>query len=161
MNAQIDKATLLNKVRSSRERLDALLATFTDEQMTQPGAEDDWSLKDVIAHVTWHERQMVDMLKARSLEEGVGSDLWELPLHERNWAIYDSNRDRSLEDVRSESRQVYAELGELLAGLSEEDLTDPARYKDMPDDWEPWRLIASNTYEHYDDHAEAILKRET
>jgi hypothetical protein len=152
---------MLNKVRSSRSRFDALLATFTDEQMTQPGTEDDWSLKDVIAHISWHERQMVDMLRARSLEEGVGSDLWELPLHERNWAIYDSNRDRSFEDVRSESRQVYAELVELLAGLSEEDLTNPAHYKDMPDDWEPWRLIASNTYEHYDDHAEAILKRET
>ncbi len=162
MDAQIDKATLLDKVRSGRSRLEALLATFTGEHMAQPGAEGEWSIKDHLAHITWHEREVVNMLRARSLEEGVGSDLWGLPLHERNRAIYDSNRDRSIEDVQAESQEVYAELSQLLEGLSEEDLTDPGRYKDMPGDWKPWRLIAENTYEHYYDHAEDIaLKRET
>ncbi|MDQ3927918.1 MAG: ClbS/DfsB family four-helix bundle protein [Chloroflexota bacterium] len=162
LDAQIDKATLLDKVRSERSRLDRLLAGFTDEQMVQPGAGGDWSVKDHLAHITWHEREVANMLRERSLEEGVGSELWDLPLQERNHTIYQSNRDRSLEDVLAESRQVYAELSELLEGLSEEDLTDPSRYKDMPDDWQPWRLIAENTYEHYHDHAEDIaLKRET
>ena len=156
MDAQIDKATLLNNVRSGRARLDALLGSFTDEQMARPGVEGDWSVKDVIAHISWHEREIVRMLKARSLEEGVASEWWGLPTHERNRAIYDSNRDRSLQEVLAESRQVYAELGELLAGLSETDLTDPGRYKDMPAEWQPWKLIAENTYEHYHDHATAI-----
>jgi hypothetical protein len=160
MGTQIDKATLLNRVRSERSRLDALLASFTDEQMLQPLASGDWSAKDHLAHITWHEREMVNMLRARSLEEGVGSHLWGLPLQERNQAIYESNRDRSLADVLAQSRQVYAELSRLLEGLSEEDLTDPSRYKDMPGDWTPWEIIAENTYEHYHDHAEDIaLKR--
>jgi hypothetical protein len=162
MDAQIDKATLLDKVRSERSRLDALLAGFTDEQMAQPGVDGDWSIKDHLAHITWHEREIVRMLSARSLEYSVVSDLWNLPLHERNHAIYESNRDRSLEEVRAESRQVYAELSQLLEGVSEEDLTDPGRYKGMPGDWKPWRLIAENTYEHYHDHTEDLaLKRET
>ena len=156
MDAQIDKATLLNNVRSERARLDALLAAFTDEQMARPGAGGDWSVKDVIAHIAWHEREIVRMLRERSLEDGVVSELWGLPTHERNQAIYDSNRDRSLQEVLAESRQVQAELGELLAGLSESDLTDPGRYKDMPAEWQPWKLIAENTYEHYHDHAQAI-----
>ncbi len=161
METQIDKATLLDRVRSERSRLDALLAGFTDEQLTQPGADGDWSLKDVMAHITWHEREMVNMLRERSIEEGVSSDLWGLPLQERNTAIYEGNQHRSLEDVLAEYRQVYAELDQLLDGLSEEDLTDPSRYKDMPGDWEPWKIIASNTYEHYHDHAEDIaLKRD-
>ncbi|HVG01021.1 MAG TPA: DinB family protein [Chloroflexia bacterium] len=159
MDAQIDKATLLNNVKSSRSRLDALLATFTDEQMARSGAEGDWSVKDVIAHITWHEREIVNMLRARSLEEGVASELWGLPTHERNQAIYEGNQDRSLQDVLAESKQVYVELDELLAGLSEADLTDPGRYKDMPAEWQPWKLIAENTYEHYHDHAEAIGAR--
>ncbi len=162
MDAQIDKATLLDKVRSERSRLDALLAGFTDEQLAQPGVDGDWSIKDHLAHITWHEQEIVRMLRARSLEYSVVSDLWNLPLHERNHAIHESNRDRSLEDVRAESRQVYAELSQLLEGVSEEDLTDPGRYKGMPGDWKPWRLIAENIYEHYHDHTEDIaLKRET
>jgi len=24
----------------------------------------------------------------------------------------------------------------------------------MPADWRPWQVVASNTYEHYDDHAQ-------
>ena len=156
MDAQIDKATLLNNVRSGRSRLDALLAGFTDEQMARAGVEGEWSVKDVIAHITWHEREIVNMLRTRSLEEGVSSELWGLPTNERNQAIYDTHRDRPLQDVLAESRQVYAELGELLAGLSEADLTDPGRYKDMPAEWQPWKLIAENTYEHYHDHAETI-----
>ena len=156
MDAQIDKATLLNNVRSERARLDALLVTFTDEQLARPGAEGDWSVKDVIAHITWHEREIVRMLRARSLEEGVASEWWGLPTHERNRAIYEANQDRPLQDVLAESRQVYAELSELLAGLSAADLTDPGRYKDMPAEWQPWKLIAENTYEHYNDHAEVI-----
>jgi uncharacterized protein (TIGR03083 family) len=156
MDAQMDRSTLLNNVRSGRERLDGLLATLTDEQMERPGGESDWSVKDVIAHITWHEREIVNMLRARSMEEGVSSHLWGLPTHERNRAIYEGNRDRSLQDVLAESRQVRAELDELLAGLSEEDLTDPGRYKDMPAEWQPWKIIAENTYEHYHDHAGAM-----
>lgn len=156
MDDQIDKATLLNKVRSERARLDTLLASFSDEQREQPGPGGDWSVKDVVAHITWHEREIVNMLRERSLEEGVVSELWNLPLHARNKTIYDSNRERSLQDVLGESMQIYAELYELLDGLSEEDLTDPSRYKDMPGDWKPWRLIAENTYEHYHDHAEVL-----
>ncbi|MEA2575738.1 MAG: hypothetical protein QOH93_3036 [Chloroflexia bacterium] len=156
MDAQIDKAKLLDRVRSERSRLDTLLESFTDEQMTQLLADSDWSVKDHLAHLTWHEREIVNMLRTRSMEDDVASDLWGLPLHERNYTIYESNRDRSLEDVRAESRQVYAELSELLEGLYEEDLTDPGRYKDMPEEWQPWKIIAENTYEHYHDHTEDI-----
>ena len=36
--------------------------------------------------------------------------------------------------------------------LADEDLNDATRYKDMPEDWTPWEVVASNTFEHYPDH---------
>ena len=33
--------------------------------------------------------------------------------------------------------------------VPDKDLMDPARFSGMPADWEPWQVIASNTYEHY------------
>ena len=36
--------------------------------------------------------------------------------------------------------------------LADEDLNDATRYKDMPKDWTPWEVVASNTFEHYSDH---------
>ncbi len=39
-----------------------------------------------------------------------------------------------------------------LRTLSDEDLIDPSSFPNMPPDWQPWMIIAQNTYEHYRDH---------
>ena len=117
--------------------------------MIQPGVVGEWSIKDLVAHITWHEREMVGVLKARAL---VGSDLWDLPQHKRNAIIFEENHHRPLREVFAESQDVHQELVEELLKLSDEDLNDPGRFADMPADWIPWDLIAGNTYIHYQDH---------
>ena len=56
-------------------------------------------MKDILSHITWFEREMVDMLQTRTLK---GSKLWELPQDERNRIIYEQNRATPLVVVRSE-----------------------------------------------------------
>jgi hypothetical protein len=119
----------------------------------------EWSLKDVLAHISWHEREMIDVLEQRTL---AGSDLWSLPLHERNAAIYEKNRALPLAEVLSHARESYPRLLSLIEGIEEEELHDAARFENMPGEWQPWQVISSNTYEHYDDHLpdlEAWLER--
>jgi hypothetical protein len=153
MEAPMTSATFLDSLRSGRAEWDALLEEIGADRMTQPGVEGEWSIKDIIAHVTWHERQMVGVLQARAL---VGSDLWNLPLDERNAAIFEQNRDRPLNEVLEESRQVYPQLLELAESLSDEELNDPRRFPGMPDEWVPWGLVADNTFTHYPDHIASI-----
>ena len=136
-----------------RGRWDALLARAGDAGLTEPGLPGGWSVKDVIAHVIWGEREIAGVFQQHAL---VGSDLWDLPLRERNAAIYEQNRDRSLDEVLADAPRAFTELVEAVQQLSEDDLNDPSLYRDMPADWEPWRLIAENTYEHYRDHMPAI-----
>lgn len=93
---------------------------------------------------------MVGLLQTRIL---AGSDLWALPQDERNRVIYEQNRTRALSDVLAESAQVHARAMSLLDDLTDADLLEAARFKDMPADWLPWRIIAENTFEHYRDHA--------
>jgi hypothetical protein len=144
---------LLNAIHASRREWDALLEAVSDEAMLSPAEAGGWSVKDVVAHIAWHEREMAGLLRDMTL---AGSDLWLLPLHERNAIIHEQSKNRSLEDVRAEAATVYAELLSLLGGLSDEDLNDPSHFKDMPPDWLPWKLIAENTYEHYNDHMDAL-----
>jgi uncharacterized damage-inducible protein DinB len=148
------KEQFIEQVRASREAWEQALLPLDDHTLQQPGFSGEWSGKDVIAHITWHEKEMIGLIEAHAL---VGSDLWDLPLDERNAAIYAENRDRALEEVRQEADQVYAQLLDQLSTLTEEDLHDPARFPDMPSDWQPWKLIAGNTYEHYDDHLPQAL----
>ena len=147
------RAQFLDLLRTTRVEWDALLAAVPEARMSEPGLDGAWSVKDVIAHITWHEREMLGVLRAHAL---VGSDLWDLPLNERNAIIYAQNRDRPLAEVLAESCAVYPQLLAAAQGLAEEDLTDPGRFADMPGDWVPWQLLAENTYTHYRDHMPAI-----
>jgi uncharacterized damage-inducible protein DinB len=145
----LDKAHFLEKVRQARARWEALVAEIDDKRMLQPGASGDWTLKDVLAHLTWHEREMLGVLNARAL---TGSEWWNLPLDQRNQLIYEAHRDLPLERVRAEAQETYSRLLQALEGLAEEDLHDPGRFAEMPPEWQPWKLLAENTYEHYIDH---------
>jgi hypothetical protein len=139
----------LEAVRSRRQEWQALLAQVGEQRMMLPELSGGWTVKDVIAHITWYEKETVRLLRTRALR---GSDLWELPTDERNIPIYEMNRERSLADVLNESDRVHSELVSLIEPLEEADLTDASRYAEMPPDWIPLAVFAGNTHEHYDDH---------
>lgn len=153
MTTLMYKAIFLEMLQTGRAQWEALLAKADQARMTEPGIEGEWSIKDILAHIAWYEREMVGILQTRAL---IGSSLWVLPNAERNAAIFDQNRDRSLSEVLSETQRVYAELLQAAQGLAEEDLIDPSRYRDMPADWVPWKVFADNSYEHYAAHIPAI-----
>lgn len=121
--------------------------------MEEPALEGGWSVKDVVAHVTWSEREMVGVLRQMAL---VGSPLWALDQDARNAIVYAENRDRDLDEVLSEEQRVYGELLPLLEGVTDEDLVDGDRWERMLPDVPPWRIFAGSTFLHYDDHGAAI-----
>ena len=149
----MDKAAFLATLRREHAAWDALLAEVGEARMAQPGASGEWSVKDIIAHVTWYEREMVGVLRTHTL---AGSDLWELSPDQRNAALFAQLRDRPVADVLTEARQTFAELVALVEGLAEEDLHDATRYHAMPPDWIPWELLAGNSFAHYPEHARTI-----
>jgi hypothetical protein len=149
----MNQQELLTAVQDDWANWQNVLARVGEQRMTEPGASGAWSVKDIIAHITFFENEMVGLLQTRVL---AGSDLWALPQDERNRVIYEQNRSRALGDVLAESAQVHARMVRLLDGLSDADLLEAARFKEMPADWLPWRIIAENTFEHYRDHAAIV-----
>jgi uncharacterized protein (TIGR03083 family) len=149
----MNKAEFINKVKTTHKEYETALEELSASQMSQPRTCGEWSVKDVIAHVAWHERQMVGVISTRTLG---GSPWWNLSLEERNAAIHVENKDRPMEETLKEARVVFDELITQLESLSEEDLHTAGNFKDMPIDWKPWEVIASNTFEHYPDHARDI-----
>jgi len=150
----MERAAFFASLDAERARWDAALAQVDETRLSQMPAAGTWNIKDLVAHVTWFEREMVNLLRERTL---AGSDLWNLPQDERNAAIYAQSCDRPPGEVLEEARRVYAELRELLTSVTNEDLTDPGRFRDMPPAWVPWRVLAENTYEHYRDHLTQLL----
>jgi hypothetical protein len=147
---------LLERIRTSRESWDALIERAGYGRMDDVVEDDGRTLRDVVAHITWFEREILELISTRAL---VGSDLWMLPTPERNAAIRDMNSDRSAQDVLEEARRVHASLMDALATLGDGELIDPACFENMPAEWVPWRIIAENTYAHYEDHAVDVRQR--
>jgi len=146
----MNKVEFLNALQTAHAEWEAVLAQVGEARMTEPGVVGHWSVKDTIAHVAWFEREMVEVLRARAL---VGSDLWDLTQDQRNAAIFEQNRNRSLRNVLAEAQQVFLQLVELVQALDDQDLNDPSRLANMPADWSPWKIIAGNSFEHYRAHA--------
>ncbi len=150
---RMTKADVLDKLRAGRAEWEALIAQVPRERMTAPGVMGAWSVKDIIAHVTWGEAEITEVFRRHAL---VGSDLWNLPQDERNAAMVAESRARSLDDVLAEAERAYPQLLAAVQSLDDADLNDAARYANMPPLWRPWQLIAGNTYNHYPDHIPAI-----
>jgi hypothetical protein len=153
MSEPMTKSQLLDDIQRAYAEWETSLAQLDDESMLRAGLCGSWSGKDVLAHITWFEREMVGMLNAHALE---GSDLWDLPVDERNQAIFERSKKRSLQDVRDEARLVHSSLLQALNLLAEDDMDNPGHFPWMPADWQPWKIIASNTSEHYLDHLQQV-----
>jgi uncharacterized damage-inducible protein DinB len=150
----MNKHVFMQRMQKSRRELEAALAELTREQILLPGASGDMSVKDMLAHITWHEVQMVGMIEQMAL---TGSPWWTLPTDERNARIFKASQGRTWEDVRAEADAVYARLCAALEMLDEAAYQDAALYREMPPDWKPWRIFADNTYDHYDHHLRDII----
>ena len=151
----MEKSDLIGRIESARSSWDELLGRVDDRLALKPGTEGELSAKDLIAHVTWYEREVVRMLRSRTMDM---SGLWALGADERNAAIYEQARDMSLEDVRAASARVSDALIQQLELLPEEAYSDASRFSNMPPEWEPWKLIAGNTIWHYPDHTGSVRR---
>jgi uncharacterized damage-inducible protein DinB len=146
----MNKAEFLNLQRQARAEWDALIAQVPPDKMTQPDVVGRWSIKDLIAHVAWYENEMVNVITTRVFD---GSPWWELEdVDERNARIYEQYRDVPLDKVLTDAKAIYQKFIEALMSLSDEELNSASYFRDMPTEWIPWQVIASNCFEHYPQH---------
>jgi hypothetical protein len=152
------KAELLEYTRSEHLRLEAALAGISEQDMLQPGVGGEWSIKDILAHISdWEQRFL------RWYRTGQRSEIPELPEPGLTWddldllnqRIYEKHRHRSLPDVRAGFDASYRELITAVEAMSEDELFTAGHFawtRDRP------LLIAlrANADEHYAEHADQI-----
>jgi uncharacterized protein (TIGR03083 family) len=141
-------AKLIAMVRAERAEWDAVLARVSRERLIEPGLPGGWSVKDVLAHMTWGMREGIGVMRAKRL---VGSELWELDDDGRNAIVVEQSRARSLDGILADYETTSADYLRELAGLTDDQLNDPALWPEMPPDWRPWRIIYDP--KHYSHHA--------
>ena len=148
------KDELLATVKADRERFDRIVQSVPSELLEKPILPGGWSVKDVLAHIAWGEREGIGVMRARDL---VGSDLWNFSEDERNAAVVQDSRSRPLDEVLLEYRAAFDEYVSTLSDLSEAELNDTGRFDGLSEripGWRPWRVLYDPV--HYEDHGKAI-----
>ena len=157
----MDKQELISKIRREAEEWEQFLGEVGEEHMQEPGATDDWTFKDVVAHLsTWHERSLA-LLEAVACDQtpsafwfgGWDDGDYEIVDKTNSW-IYEKNRNRSLSDVLDESRQQFQRMEKAVRELPDSKLFDANQYA-----WiEGIPLARLISFGHFHEEHEATLR---
>jgi len=152
------KAGLLERIRSEHRRLETALAGISPENMLRPGVVGEWSIKDILAHISDWEQRFLSWYRAGQRgevperpEPGLSWDDLDL----LNQRIYEKHRHRSLPDVRAGFDASYQELIAAVEAMSEEELFTAGRFA-WTGDYPLLPYLRANADEHYAEHAAQI-----
>jgi hypothetical protein len=155
------KAELMSAIKREWNSLMDVVAKLEAANKITTADEGGWSPKDNLAHLAeWMNSLMGYHMDRRPphevmrVSEEVTRD-WDMEVI--NPVLYERNKDRSLEDVTDELKQVYQRLVAKLDAMSFEDLMKP-RHADDPEKRPLLMWVLGDTTEHFAEHRETIEK---
>jgi hypothetical protein len=145
---QVKKEQVLKKLEQTWGAFNASYAGLTDEQMLYPGVIENWSVKDILAHVTWWEGEALKHLP--HILQGGHPPRYSVVyggIDAFNARMTELMRDLSLAEVRRELQETHARLLEYLQSVPEGQFATETRFR---------RRLRLDTYSHYPIHTRAI-----
>lgn len=156
------KEHILAALREQFDRWEELLASLSEEQITSPSFDYNWSIKDVIAHLWgWQQISSARMEAAALGREPNFSNwivdlhgLWEEDANQTNDWIYKINHEKSWTEVYQNWREGFLRFLDSGEPISERDLLDGDKYPWLKGYSLAFILVAS--YEHHQEHLEKL-----
>ena len=126
------------------------------QDIGEPGVNADWSIKDIIFHLTMWEAELVKLLwQAAQGEKPTTVHFSETSVDDINAAWLEQGRARTLESIWEDFHAVRKQTMRRVNNLQEKDLEDPARFTWLEDHpLSTW--IAQDTFEHEPEHIAQI-----
>ena len=149
----MDKQQLLERLEKAWAAIKESYAGLPDSQMMNTGVIGNWSVKDILAHVTTWEEEALKYLPLiitggkppRYIQYG-GIDAF-------NAQMTEQKRDLALSEVLKQLEETHRRLIDYILSVPEEHFTQETRFR---------RRLRLDTYSHYPIHANSIrewLKR--
>lgn len=151
------RAELLAQLNSEQDAFEDLLAEIGQDRMEEPGVAGQWSIKDIVAHITAWRRRTVGRLEAAANGGPEPNPPWPADLQEDdaiNAWFHERDRKKSVREVLGESRDVFNQLAAAIQKLPEDALDDPGRF--------PWMegtpFTGASFFSHFHDEHEADMR---
>jgi hypothetical protein len=153
----MNKTELLEALEDSRQELLEMLEDLPDETLLKPGVIGEWSIKDILFHLTYWEGQMVTLLfqVQRGMLKPTTAHFGSENVDTLNQHWYEAGKERALDIVWQDWAGVRKQTIRRLADFHDQDLTDPQRF--------PWaggkplyQWILGDTVDHEEEHTDQI-----
>jgi hypothetical protein len=156
------KEHILAALREQFNNWEELLGSLSEEQITAPHFDFDWSIKDVIAHLWAWQQISIARMESGVLDREPESPKWIANLGEEwednadrvNALTFETNHEKPWSEVHQNWRDGFLRFLELGEPIPEKDLLDGSRY--------PWlkgyslALILVASYDHHQEHLEKL-----
>lgn len=144
----MDRQQLLDRLDRAWTSLKESYAGLPESQLTETGVAGDWSVKDILAHVTTWEQEAIKYLPLildggrppRYSTKYGGIDAF-------NAQMAEQKRSLSLSEVLSKLDETHRRLIEYVQTVPEEHFARETRFR---------RRLRFDTYKHYSEHAKMI-----
>jgi hypothetical protein len=149
-DVKMDRLQLLKRLDRAWEALKASYVGLSDSELLESCVTDNWSVRDIIAHVTWWEEEALKHLPLilaggkpprYSVAYG-GIDAF-------NTQMTEQKRSLSLDEVLRQRDETHNRLIDFIHTVPEDQIARETRFR---------RRLRLDTYSHYPKHAEAIWK---
>ena len=142
------KGQVLTKLNLAWSAFNESYAGLTDEQLLESGVTRNWSVKDILAHVSWWEEEALKFLPY--ILEGKQPPRYSVlygGIDTFNAQMTELKRDLPLSVVRSQLKETHLRLIEYVSSVPEEQFVRETRFR---------RRLRLDTYSHYPIHTQAI-----
>lgn len=157
------KDHILAALREQFNSWEELLASLSEEQITAPHFDFDWSIKDVMAHLWAWQQISIARVKGGVLDRepefpqwiaNIGED-WEENADRVNALTYETNHQKPWSEIHQNWREGFLQFLELGNKISAKNLLDIGRYPWLKGYSLAFILLAS--YDHHQEHFEKLI----
>jgi hypothetical protein len=144
------KQALLQQIEKAWNQFRDSYAGLTELEMLQTGVTGEWSVRDIIAHVTTWEEETLEHLPG--MLRGERCPRYSVRyggINAFNALMTEKKKDFSFSDVLREQDKVHRKLIQFIEGVPEEFLSSGTRFR---------HRLRMDTYSHYPKHAAAIRR---
>jgi len=152
----MNKDDLIGMLTAARAALEESLENLSDEQYLVSGVSGERSVKDLLAHLTIWEAQLITLLfRSGSGRKPDTAHFSKEPRRMINERWQDQHKDRPLEKVLEDFEGIRTQTIRRLEELSDADLNDPNRFSWLGGK-SLWEWVLRDTVEHESSHLREI-----
>lgn len=146
----VDRGQLLRRLEKAWRDLQESYAGLTDIELVEPGVSGEWSVRDILAHVTsWEQEALKHLPTILKGDKPPRYSVTHGGIHAFNRTMTEQKSRLTLAEVRKDFAETHQRLIALIEGVPEEQFRTETPFR---------HRLRLDSYSHYPKHADAIRK---